>query len=86
MKNWRKMTWALIAWSGLTVLWLAAGIASATSKTSHECKGVSWGEHACHEAANAGMAIGVGLVLGVGFAGFIVLSLVWLMSRPKGAS
>jgi hypothetical protein len=85
MKNWRKMTWVLIAWSALTVVWAVVGGVSSAHEAHKYCEQTRWQE-TCEQAHNAGTAIGVGMVLGVGFAGFIVLSLVWFMTRPKAAA
>ena len=36
--------------------------------------------------ADTGTVIGVGVVLAVGFAGFVVLSLIWFMTRPQSST
>jgi hypothetical protein len=83
IKQWRKMTWALIVWTALTGFFMIAGVNQA-SGVSAECKNdVTLGTKLCNDAQDAGTAIGVGLLLGLWFVGFIVLSLVWFMSRPK---
>lgn len=69
------MTWALIFWSVLTVFWITAGLA-----------GTDCGEETSEAAkagCEAGTGIGVAFVLFVGFLGFVVLSLIWFMTRPK---
>jgi hypothetical protein len=75
LPRWRKATWALVIWTGLIALWLVAGL-SAVGNTP-----------AGTEAEQAGRAIGAGigvtLILFIWFIGFIVLGLIWLMSRPK---
>lgn len=68
MLKYRKATWALIVWCVVIALWLVTGL-SAT--------------HCADQACNAGKGIGAALILFVGFCGFVVLSLIWLMSRPK---
>ncbi|MDQ6607755.1 MAG: hypothetical protein M3Z06_14565 [Actinomycetota bacterium] len=65
------MTWALIIWCALIVLWIAGGASST------HCHG-TYGS-----ACNAGKGIGIAVILFVGFLGFVVLSLIWLMSRPR---
>jgi hypothetical protein len=75
MPKWRKATWGLVIWSGLCVLWLVTGLnnVSQISTTSEA------------EAAGAaiGTGIGVTLIFMIWFFGFIVGSLIWLMSRQK---
>jgi hypothetical protein len=75
MPKWRKATWGLVIWSGLCVLWLVTGLSNVSQiSTANE-----------YEAAGAaiGTGIGVTLIFMVWFFGFVVGSLIWLMSRPK---
>lgn len=80
MPRWRKATWALVIWTVLIVLWIFAG----TSAVGENCTGESG---SALEACRAGTAIGAGLgvtfIIIIWFLGFIVLGLIWLMSRPK---
>jgi hypothetical protein len=70
--HWRKMTWALIVWSGLILAWAIGGAAS------NHCD-----QQAYTSACQAGTGIGVALILGLGFFGFVLLSLIWFMTRPR---
>lgn len=76
MPRWRKATWAIVIWTVLAVIWIAAGLGSTGDMTPD-----------ASEAEAAGRAIGAGLaitvIIIVWFFGFLVLGLVWLMSRPK---
>jgi len=75
MPKWRKATWGLVIWTGLCVLWLISGLANVSQiTTSNE-----------YEAAGAaiGTGIGVTVIFMFWFCGFVVGSLIWLMSRPK---
>lgn len=67
LPSWRKATWALVLWTGLAVLWIVVGWQNVDTTT----------------AGQVGGAIGTSIVLLIWFIGFIVLGLVWLMSRPK---
>lgn len=76
MRKWRKMTWVLIAWTLLIIIWMVAGGAA------NEC-----GQEATElnqDACEAGTGIGVALVGFLGFIGFVFLALIWFMTRPKG--
>jgi hypothetical protein len=76
MPRWRKATWALVIWTVLIVIWMVSA-------------GGAIGDMAPagSEAEEAGRAIGAGIgftfILMIWFLGFIVLGLIWLMSRPK---
>lgn len=74
--HWRKMTWVLIIWTVLIVVWMVAGAAGndCASETTN------LNESACA----AGTGIGVAIVGLIGFFGFVFLSIIWFMTRPKG--
>ena len=80
MPRWRKATWALVIWNILMVIWVAGGIGA----TSDNCVGET-GEalELCQSATAVGAGIGVTFIIIIWFIGFIVLGLVWVMSRPK---
>lgn len=80
MARWRKMTWAIWAWSLLCLVWLITGIA-AVSSTKRHCNGLS--QSACQAATNVGAGIGVTFIVIVWLLVFLVLSLIWFMSRPR---
>lgn len=80
LPRWRKATWALVIWNVLIVAWLAAGIGA----VSDNCAGLVGQElDVCQGATAIGGTIGASLILFIWFLGFIVLSLIWLMSRPS---
>ena len=84
--RWRKMTWAILAWSGLMLTWMIAGTASRPSQDCATDPDVINGVislHTCQAASDVGTGIGVVLIGFLWFVGFIVLSLVWFMSRPQ---
>jgi len=72
----RKMTWALIIWSALMALWAIVG-------GSHAASTCNTTSQAYNTGCQAGTAIGVGLIIGLWFIGFVVLSLIWFMTKPK---
>jgi ribosomal protein L40E len=81
MRHWRKMTWTIWGWTILCAIWLATGIASvANSKAS--CSGLSQSE--CSAARDVGAGIGVTFIIIIWLIVFLVLSIVWFMTRPKG--
>jgi hypothetical protein len=70
------MTWVLIIWSALILIWVAAGVGGSNCADETSSSATS--------GCEAGTAIGVFLILFIGFVGFLFLSLIWFMSRPKG--
>jgi hypothetical protein len=78
--KWRKATWALLIWNVLMVIWIAGGM----SATSDNCDGLSGNDlSVCQAGTVVGAGIGVTFILIIWFLGFVVLGLIWLMSRPK---
>jgi hypothetical protein len=76
--KWRKMTWALNIWNVIFLIWIIAGVSDRASK---DCPP---GDDLCISASDAGTSIGVGLIIFLWFLGFVVLGLVWLMTRRQG--
>lgn len=73
------MTWALIVWCALMAFWIAAG-----------ATGTNCGRYAADSAERAGCEAGAGIGIAglvfLWFLGFVVLALVWFMTRPKGTA
>jgi hypothetical protein len=70
------MTWVLIIWTALFAVWIIGGVNDANCN--------QYGDQASRSGCEAGTGIGVGLVLFLWFLGFVVLSLIWFMARPRG--
>jgi hypothetical protein len=75
-----KMTYVLWAWCLLILTWAIAGGASA--ENSAHCSTQAYSK-LCQNATDAGTAIGVAIVLLIGFFGFAFLSMIWFMTRPN---
>ncbi len=78
--HWPKATWALVVFNVLMLIWVIAGIAS-TSGNATDCGSLS--QDTCNAARSVGTGIGVSILLVLWFIGFVILSLIWLMSRPR---
>ncbi len=83
IKQWRKMTWVLVIWCVGITAWMIGGAASAQSKRRlylgknfPDGKALPGRDRRRHRPGVA--AVGV-----FGFFGFVALSLVWFMTRPK---
>src|SRR2546421_12996105 len=77
----RKMSWALLLWTAIFAIWIIGGIHSATNHACDYPGALS--VQACQDATNAGAGIGAALIFFLWFISFVVLSLVWLITRPK---
>jgi len=76
--GWRKLTWAILAWNVLALVWLVAGLAN----TADNCAG-EFGDalDACQAGAAVGTTIGVTFILLVWALGDVILGVVWLVTR-----
>jgi hypothetical protein len=83
VRKWRKMTWAIIVWCSLILIWAVAGGGSAASDCADQTGDAFLSAQDAQDACNAGAGIGVALILFVGFFGFVFLALIWFMTRPK---
>ena len=84
--RWRKMTWVFLIVNALFVLWITVGISDRGSKDCATDPSVVSGtltESECIAASDVGTGIGVALVAILWFFVFVVLSLIWFMTRPK---
>ena len=81
MRKWRKMTWVLVAWSALIVVWMVGGANAADCGSQTGDSFIS--DQTAQDACAAGAGIGVAIVALIGFFGFVFFSLIWFMTRPK---
>lgn len=79
----RKMTWVLIGWATLIIGWVLVGGANSLDRTAERCeRSIYLSQRTCESAGHTGTMLGLLVVLLVGFCGFVVLSLIWFMTRP----
>ena len=80
MPRWRKMTWAIVIWTVLMALWVVGGVGAA----GDNCAGLSGVQlDTCQAGTAIGAGIGVTLLIGIWFVGFLVLAILWFATRPK---
>lgn len=79
LPKWRKATWALVAFNVLMLVWLVSGLGAVGDTPCDP----TLDPELCDAATAVGAGIGVTLLIILWFIGFVVLGLVWLMSRPK---
>lgn len=79
LPGWRKATWALVIFNVLMLVWLVTGL-NAVGETPCDPNLTA---ELCDSATAIGAGIGVTFLVIIWFLGFVILGLVWLMSRPK---
>jgi hypothetical protein len=75
----RKATWALLIFNVLMLIWLIAGIASASGHATN-CGVLD--QATCDAARNVGTGIGATVIILIWFMGFVVLGIIVLATRP----
>lgn len=81
--HWRGMTHLIILWCVLVFIWAVVGGVRSANTCSHQTGNLYLTAGAAKNACEAGAGIGIGIILLIGFCGFVVLSLIWLMTRPR---
>jgi hypothetical protein len=80
MPRWRKATWALLIFNLLILVWIVTGVGA----VSNECGGkIGDALTTCQAGTAIGAGLGITFIIILWFIGFIVLGLIWIMSRPK---
>ena len=83
-RGWRKITWVLIGWSTVIVVGPLITAGDASNKVASECQSTLGTSSTCQEVASTTGADQFEHLMKIGFVGFVVLSLVWFMTRsPK---
>src|SRR5215204_6478632 len=75
--RWRKMTWVIV----LFTILMAVLIYSATQATT-PCPPDIQNCDAYRAGQTVGQGLGIMLFAGIWFVGFIILSIIWFMTRP----
>jgi hypothetical protein len=78
------MTWVIIIWSAFILIWAIAGGSDAANTDECKNEATESARQLCEDATDVGAGLGVAAIFFLGFVGFIVLSLIWFMTRPKG--
>jgi hypothetical protein len=77
--HWRKMTWVVLIFNVIMVIWIIAGLA-ATSHPTH-CQDLT--NQLCNDANNTGRGIAVALLIVLWALGDVILGTIWLVTRGR---
>ena len=78
--HWRKMSWVILAWNALMVIWIIVGLAAAHNTAN--CGSLS--QQACQDATNVGAGIGVMALVFLWLVVDVLLAIIWLVTKPRG--
>jgi hypothetical protein len=86
--HWRKMTWAIAAWSGAMLAWLVGRVATARD-VGADCATDPAGavataltQRECLDAAGLGTGGSIVLIAALWLLGAVGLTAIWLLTRP----
>jgi len=77
------MTWVIVIWCALILIWM---VTAGDNSDVNDCDSepTEQARQLCEDATDVGTGIGIALIGLLGFLGFVALSLIWFMTRPKG--
>jgi len=75
------MTWLIWVFTGLMAAWIIAGLSAAGDNCDEHLQG-SAERTGCEAGTVIGGGIGVSALFCVWFLGFVILSVIWFMTRP----
>ena len=78
--RWRKMTWAIVIFTGLMFGWMAS---AGGTEVCNEYPVGSVERQNCEVGEDTGTGIGVVLLGLIWFVGFLILSVIWLMTHGQ---
>lgn len=82
-RGWRKMTWALIGWSALVIVGGLALAGHTSNQLSSSCEQTLDGGSLCQQVGSQAGAAQFDHILKIGVVGFLILSVIWFMTRPQ---
>lgn len=77
--RWRPLTWVILLFNALMLLWLVTGI-NAADDAGKDCRG----EELCENANDVGTALGAGFIVFLWMAGAVILGVIWLVTGRSG--
>lgn len=85
--HWRKMTWVVLVWNVLMLVWLisAAVTANGAATKINHCSQQQYAT-LCRDATATGGALAIGAIIGIWVAGAVILGVIWLVTRGRECS
>jgi hypothetical protein len=78
------MTWVVLAFNLLMLIWLITGIGGAVQNTDCEKETTKALREACEAGTGIGTAIGAGIIVVLWALGDIILGVLWLVTGRLG--
>ena len=76
--GWRKLTWVILVFNALMLIWLVAGVGG----VADNCEGeVGSALEACEAGTAVGAGLGAAFIIFLWVAGNVILGVIWLVTR-----
>jgi hypothetical protein len=82
-RGWRRITWVIIAWSTLVVVGGLAISGHTANKLTSSCQNTFGTSSLCQQVGDQTASQQFEHIMKIGVVGFIILSIVWFMTRPQ---
>lgn len=83
LRGMRKMTWVIIIFNVLMLVWLVGGVGSAANEADCEAEATQSLRDACEAGTAVGATLGAGLIIFLWVAGVVILGVLWLVTNRK---
>jgi hypothetical protein len=74
------MTWVVLAFNALMLVWLIAGVGGAASQADCASEPTKALREACEAGTGLGAAIGAGIIIALWAFGDVILGVIWLVT------
>ena len=82
-RGWRKMTWALIAWSTLVLVGGLIASGNTDRRLTSACQNSLGDGSLCQQVGSQNAVNQFEHILKIGLVGFAILAVIWFMTRPQ---
>lgn len=83
LRGLRKMTWVIIIFNIIMLVWLVGGVGSAADDANCEEEATQSLQEACEAGTAIGTSLGAGIIIFLWVAGVVILGVLWLVTNRK---
>ncbi len=82
--HWRVLTWVILVFNVLMLIWLVAGVGTTVSDADCASEATKALRDACEAGTGVGAALGAGIIIFLWVAGDVILGVIWLVTGRAG--
>lgn len=80
MRRLRPLSWVILGWNALMLVWLVSGLASTADNCADEFGSA---REACEAGTAVGAGIGIAFILFIAALGNVILGVIWLVTKKS---